>query len=143
MYTIAQKSNAKELYLEFEKVAEGQAGQCIQTVRSDQGGKCLFRDLKHQVSPLGIRHELTASHTAHQNTVAEHMIRTPLSQTIAMLQHMQVYRVLWEEALSTKTYFINRATSRALPSKNLLIIFCKSMLLLIGTFVSLDASAGL
>ena len=116
VYLMKQKSEVVECFLQYEKYAERQTGRKIRVIRSDRGGEYLSDSLTSYFRHQGIVHELTAGYTPHQNGIAERFNRTSFNLVRSMMQHMNVPKCFWAEALSTAVYVRNRVTSRALPS---------------------------
>ena len=64
----------------------------------------------------GIHHQLTTAYIPQQNGVAERLNRTLVELARSMLNHKNLTKGFWAEALSTANYIRNRVTTRALPS---------------------------
>ncbi|CAM6093652.1 unnamed protein product [Calypogeia fissa] len=62
----------------------------------------------------GIRRQLTAAYTSHQNGVAEHKNRTLLETARSLRHGTQLPRFLWEEMIRSANYIVNRCSTRAL-----------------------------
>ena len=55
----------------------------------------------------GIRRHFTTPHTPQQNGVVERLYRTITEMARAMLEHRNVPRKYWAEAISTAVYLLN------------------------------------
>ena len=61
----------------------------------------------------GIKKELTVRHTPQQNGVAERKNRTIMEMARSMLQHKNLPKNLWAEAVSTAVYILNCSPTKA------------------------------
>ena len=72
--------------------------------------------MKHLKSE-GVRHERTVPKNPQQNGVAEHLNRTLIEMTRAMLSGSNLSQNLWAEALSTAVYIRNHSPTKAVEDK--------------------------
>ena len=63
VYLMRRKSEAFEKFKEFRAESEKQLGQCIKTLRSDQGGEYFLGDFKDHLTANGIVSQLTTPRT--------------------------------------------------------------------------------
>ena len=98
VYFLKQKS---ELLYEFEMVMTNECGECISTLKTDNGGDYLSSEFQAFLKSKGIRHKLTIPHTPEQNGVAERMNRTLVESARAMIAHVGLPNAYWAEAVAT------------------------------------------
>ena len=114
VYFLRNKSEVVQKFKEFEAFVTNQSGRKIKRLRSDNGGEYVNHEMKALLKEKGIRHELTVPHTPQQNGVAERKNRSLMDCARSMLNHAELPKKLWAEAVSTAAYIQNRAPSAAL-----------------------------
>ena len=86
-------------------------------LRSDNGGEYTSVEFMKHLKSEGVHHERTVPKNPQQNGVAEHLNRTLIEMTRAMLSGSILSRNLWAEALSTAVYIRNRSPTKAVEDK--------------------------
>lgn len=77
-------------------------------LRSDNGGEYISNEFKSLLTRHGIKHELSAPHSPHQNGTAERNWRTLFDMARALLIESGLPKYLWTYALMTATHIRNR-----------------------------------
>ena len=77
-------------------------------MRSDNGGEYISNKFKSLLTRHGIKHELSAPHSPHQNGTAERNWRTLFDMARALLIESGLPKYLWTYALMTATHIRNR-----------------------------------
>ena len=72
-------------------------------MRSDNGGEYISSEFKSLLTKYGIKHELSAPHSPHQNGTAERNWRTLFDMARALLVESGLPKYLWTYALMTAT----------------------------------------
>ncbi|KAL8121654.1 hypothetical protein AgCh_018403 [Apium graveolens] len=89
LYLIHEKSQALDVFKEYKAEVELQLSSSIKVVRSDRGGK------------------------PHMNGVAERRNHTLKDMVRSMISHSSLPESLWEDALKTGIYILNRVPTKA------------------------------
>ena len=113
VYFIQQKSNAFSCFKEFKALVEKQSGHSLKILRTDRGGEFNGHIFINFCNDHGIKKELTVRHTPQQNGVAERKNKTIVEMARSMLQHKNLPKNLWAEAISTTVYILNRSPTKA------------------------------
>ncbi|PKU63096.1 Retrovirus-related Pol polyprotein from transposon TNT 1-94 [Dendrobium catenatum] len=90
----------------------------IKSFRSDGGGEFLNNNFRSLFKHLEILHQFTCPHTTSQNGVAERKHRHILETMRSLLIEAHLPKALWEDALHSAVYLINRLPSRSLNKKS-------------------------
>ncbi len=101
IYPIKKKSNVLETFKEFLAMAEHQTCKKLKVLHSDGGSKYFSNKFIQFLKGLGITHKKTNPYTPQENGVTEHVNRTLVTMTIAMLESIksQVGQTAWPYAL--------------------------------------------
>lgn len=116
-YFMAQKSQVVDKFVEFKAMVENQLNAKIKCLRTDNGKEFVNKKMISKCVHAGIVHQTTVPYTPQQNGLAERMNRTLVERARAMLEHMQVAKKWWAEALNTAVYITNRLPCAAHPDK--------------------------
>ena len=116
MWTIVleKKSEAFTKFKRLKSLVELEAGEKIQSFRTDRGGEFASTEFNVYCKNAGIKRHLTAPYTPQQNGVVERRNKTLLEMTRSILKHMDVPNYFWGEAILHSTYLLNRIATRAL-----------------------------
>jgi transposase InsO family protein len=85
-YPIERKSDAYEVYVQWQAQVERESGKKVKTLRTDNGGEYTSNTFKTYLRTLGIRAETTIPHTPQQNGKAERGNRTIEEKITCLLQ---------------------------------------------------------
>ena len=96
---------------------EKQTGRKIKNFRSDRGGEFMPADFTEFLEEPGIARETSAPRTPQQNGFAERMMRTRVGSARATLQHAELSKGFWSEAIATAAHIHNRSPRRGLSWK--------------------------
>lgn len=112
-YPIEQKSDAFEIFVQWQAQVERETGKKVKTLRMDNGGEYTSNTCKTYLRTLGIRAETTIPHTPQQNGKSERGNRTIEEKVTCLLQDANGIDDsergrYWAETLNTATYLINR-----------------------------------
>ncbi|GJZ28589.1 retrovirus-related pol polyprotein from transposon TNT 1-94 [Tanacetum coccineum] len=113
-YFLTEKSQALETFKKFKVLVEKEAEVEIKCLRTDRGGEFNSGEFKLFCESHGIRRQLTAAYTPHQNGVAERKNRTILNMVRSMLNARNVPKKFWPEALNWCIHILNRSPTAAL-----------------------------
>jgi len=123
LYLIHEKSQSLEVFKSFKAEVELQLGKKIKVIKSDRGGEYYGRyDGSGEQRPApfafflkecGIVPQHTMPSKPSMNGVAERRNRTLKDMVKSMISHSTLPESLWEEALKTAVYILNRIPSKA------------------------------
>ncbi|GJS42867.1 retrovirus-related pol polyprotein from transposon TNT 1-94 [Tanacetum coccineum] len=107
VYLLKSKDEAIDKFVLYKTKVENQLGQKIKVVQSDREGKYMspFVEL---YAKYRIRHEFTAPYLPLQNGIAKRKNRTLKEMVNAMLISSGLSQDMWEEAILTATYLLNK-----------------------------------
>jgi hypothetical protein len=117
IYPIKRKSEALEQFKEFLSQSEQQLGKRLKVLCTDGGGEYFSTEFVEYLKAEGIVHEKTNPDTLQENGVAEHVNRTLVTMTIAMLESVKtvIGRTAWPFALQHAALIKNVVPHPALP----------------------------
>ncbi|CAJ2671288.1 unnamed protein product [Trifolium pratense] len=124
IYLLHNKNEALDAFKAFKAEVENQCGKQIKVVRSDRGGEYYGRYTENGQAPgpfakflqeHGIVAQYTMPGSPNQNGVAERRNRTLLDMVRSMLSNSNLPKSLWNEALKTAVYILNRVPSKVVP----------------------------
>ena len=95
-------------------VVENQFQTKISILWSDNGTKFYNDCLGDFLLEKGILHQSTCRDTPQQNGISEHKNKHLLEVDRALMFHMNVLTHIWEDAILTSCYLINRMPTRVL-----------------------------
>ena len=105
---IKQKSDVNKKMQNCIKLLENQTGNKVKRIRSDNGTEFVNKEQSAFYQEKGIVHETTAPYTPESNGRAERDMRTIKELARTMLIDSQLPKNLWEEAVGTAVYVLNR-----------------------------------
>jgi len=111
-HLLKNKSEVAATLRDFAAYMKNQTGFPLVTIRSDNGGEYLGKDIQEWMASNGIRHERSVPYTPQQNGVSERTNRTIMEAARSMLHEKQVPLELWGEAVTCATHIRNRSLSR-------------------------------
>ena len=114
---ITKKSDVVSRYKDYEAWMDTQHSCKIKILQSDCGGKYLSDDFNAYLKRKGTVRHLTVHDTPEENGVAEHLNRTLLEHTHAMIIAANLPKNLWPEAIHHAVWLKNRTSTRALNGK--------------------------
>ena len=119
MWTILleKKSEAFTKFKRLRSLVGLEAGEKIQTFRTDRGGEFTSTEFNVYCKNAGIKRHLTAPYTPQQNGVVERRNKTLLEMTRNILKYMDIPNYFWGEAIRHSTYLLNRIATRALKDR--------------------------
>ncbi len=89
VYPIKRKSNALKTFKDFLMQAECQSSKKLKILCTNGGGEYFSNEFIQYLKSTGIVHEKTNPDTPQENGVAEHINRTLVMMTIAMLKSVK------------------------------------------------------
>jgi transposase InsO family protein len=89
----------------------------IKCLRTDNGGEFTSLEFENYCKEVGIKRHKTIVYTPQQNGVVECMNMTLLERERSMLSNAKLQQELWEEAIFTTCYLVNRSPSTAINCK--------------------------
>jgi transposase InsO family protein len=92
-------------------------GYCIESLRSDRGGKFTYNEFKEFCEVNGIRRSLTVPRSLQQNGVVERKNRTILNMARSMLKTNRMTKEFWAEAVDCAAYLSNCCPTKSLWNK--------------------------
>jgi len=116
MYLLKTKDEVLDKFQEFEAEVENLIGKKIKTLRSDNGGEHTSKELIAFCKATGIMRELIVPHNPQQNGVIERKRRSIEESVKAMMNDRNLSMFLWEEAVMTAVYILNRSPHHILKN---------------------------
>jgi hypothetical protein len=95
-------------------MVEKQTSHRLACIRSDRGGEYTSTAFIQYCMEKGIRRQLTAGYSPHQNGIAERKNRSILETMHSMAIEASLPSYLWDEAAKTACYILNRCPTKAL-----------------------------
>ncbi|KMQ86283.1 retrovirus-related pol polyprotein from transposon tnt 1-94 [Lasius niger] len=108
VFFIRHKSDVFEKFKEFEKMVSNKFNRRMRTLRVDNGTEFINKPMKDYLSNCGIKLETTAPSTPEQNGKSERENRSIVESGRTMLHAQNLPLCLWEEAMRTAVYTLNR-----------------------------------
>ena len=108
VFFVKHKSDVFETYRDVERVVANKFGRTMKTLRTDNGREYCNEQMCSYMQTRGIKHETSAPYTPEQNGRAERDNRTIVECAHTMLHAKQIAVFLWEEAVNTAVYLLNR-----------------------------------
>jgi transposase InsO family protein len=108
VYFLKEKSEAIEMFRKFKARVEMEAKQHIQCLRTDRGGEYTSSEFVNLCESNGIKRQLTAAYTPHQNGVSERRNRTIMNMVRSLLANKNVPKTFWPEAVNWSVHILNR-----------------------------------
>lgn len=115
---VKAKSECLQKFSSFKSQVETATGKKICILRSDGGGEYLSNEFNELLESSGIQRELTVAHSPQQNGRAERLNRTLLEMTRCLLNHGNMPKEFWAEAIDTAAYIISRLPTAANDGKS-------------------------
>lgn len=106
LYFLAEKSQTLECFKQFRTLVENPTLK-IDTLRTDRGGEYISQLFTSYCTATGIKRQLTAGYSPHQNGVAERKNRTLLEGIRSVVTGTKIPKPLWEELARTVNYIQN------------------------------------
>jgi transposase InsO family protein len=117
VYLLKRKDDVFTVFKQFRALVEKSTGRSIKCLRTDNGGEYTSMEFENYCKEAGIERHKTTAYTPQQNGVVEHMNMTLLERARSMLSNAKLQQQLWEEAVSTTCYLVNRSPSTAIECK--------------------------
>ena len=112
IYLMRHKSESFEKFKLFKNEVQNQLGKNIKTLRSDRGGEYLSQNFDNHLKDCGIVSQLTPPRTPQWNGVSERRNQTLLDMVLPMMSRTDLLISLWEYALETTAFLLNRIPSK-------------------------------
>lgn len=109
VYIIKEKSEVFTVFKEFVRMVRTKFNKNISVLRCDNGGEYRLENLKLFCKENGTVMDFTNPYTPQQNGKSERYNRTLVDKARTMMQHAQMPKQFWEEAIKTAAYLINRS----------------------------------
>jgi len=116
VYFICAKSDVLECFQTYIAMAEAHFDSTISRLRCDNGGEYVGQRFMEFCRMKGIQMEFTVPYTPQQNGVSERFNRTILDKARAMIADSNLKKNMWNEAVLTAVYLLNRSPTAALNS---------------------------
>lgn len=117
VYVLKKKSEVFEKFRNYEAMATAATGLKISKMTVDQGREYCSKLQEEFYASKGIQVESTVAYTPQQNGVSERFNRTIIEKVRAMLTESHVPRYLWNEAVLSTTYLLNRSPTSVLKDQ--------------------------
>lgn len=112
VFFLKKKSQAFEVFKQFKVQVEKECQCEIAALRSDRGGEYLSYAFKAFCQTLGIKRQLTVSHSPHQNGIAERKNRTLFDCGRSLTSGSKLPSYLWEEVIRAANFILNRCPTK-------------------------------
>ncbi len=116
VYPIKEKSEVYNKFMEYVSAAEVLVERKVKAIRCDQGGEYKSKNFIEFCKSKGIVIDYVQRYTPEQNGVAERFNRSVVEKFVTMLYDSKLPKTLWDQALETATYLLNRSPTSALDS---------------------------
>lgn len=118
VYILKHKSEVFEVFKTYKAKVCNHFGTRLSRLRCDGGGEYISNEFKKYCQEEGIQVEYNIPYTPEQNGVAERMNRTILDKARSMMLGSELSQNLWNEAVVTAVYLINRSPTSAIMYKS-------------------------
>jgi hypothetical protein len=116
LYPMTKKSDAFNIFLQFQKYVERFFNTQIKLVQSDWGGE--YRTISAFFKNCGIVHRVSCPHTHQQQGSIERKHRHVVETGLSLLSHAHMPLCFWDDAFQTACYLINRLPTPVLQNKS-------------------------
>jgi hypothetical protein len=116
LYPMTKKSDAFNIFLQFQKYVERFFNTQIKSVQSDWGGE--YRTISAFFKNCGIVHRVSCPHTHQQQGSIERKHRHVVETGLSLLSHAHMPLRFWDDAFQTACYLINRLPTHVLQNKS-------------------------
>jgi len=114
---LPSKDGAAAAIKRIQAAAERKTRKKVLALRTDRGGEFTAADFSDYCAQLGLRRELTAPNTPHQNGVVECHNQSVVGTARCMLKAKGLSGVFWGEAVTKAVYLLNRCSSKRIYGK--------------------------
>jgi len=118
VYFVKHKSDVADKLKEFIDLVENKFQRRVKTLHVDNGREYCNERISKYLCMKGINLETTAPYTPEQNGRAERDNRTLVESARAMLHGKNLPTRLWEEAVNTACYILNRTPTSCNQGKS-------------------------
>jgi hypothetical protein len=112
IHLLKKKSNAFQVFHDFQNLVERKFNKKIICVQSDWGGE--YEKLNSLFQRIGISHHVSCPHAHQQNGSAERKHRHIVEVGLVLLANASMPLKFWDEAFLTATYLINMLPSKVI-----------------------------
>lgn len=116
-YMMKNKNEAVGNLLKYINEVEREKEVNIKRIRCDNGGEFTSNWFKNFCANKGIKLEYTSPYSPQSNGKAERMNRTLVERARGMLNETNLPKHLWNHAIMTATFLINRSPSKAIGNR--------------------------
>jgi hypothetical protein len=116
LYPMTKKSDAFNIFLQFQKYVERFFNSKIKSVQSDWGGE--YRSISTFFQKCGIVHRVSCPHTHQQQGSIERKHRHIVETGLSLLSHAHMPLRYWDDAFQTACYLINRLPTPIIQNKS-------------------------
>ena len=117
LYLMRRKNQVSKLIKAFVRRMKVLKNKTVKTIRSDNGGEFVNKELKCFYEQEGITQQVSAPYTPQQNGVAERYNRTIMDMARTMLLEAKLPAGFWGEAVQHAAWIRNRCFSSAVNGK--------------------------
>jgi transposase InsO family protein len=111
IYLLKRKVDVFNDFKQFRSLVEKSIGRSIRYLRTDNGVEFTSKEFENYCKEARIERHKTTVYIPQQNGVVEHMNTTLLERERNMLKNAKLQQELWEEAIFTTFYIVNRSPS--------------------------------
>jgi transposase InsO family protein len=116
LYPMTKKSDAFNIFLQFQKYVERFFNTPIKLVQSDWGGE--YCTISAFFKNCGIVHRVSCPHTHQQQGSIERKHRHVIETGLSLLSHAYMPLHFWDDAFQSACYLINRIPTLVLQNKS-------------------------
>lgn len=106
-YFMKAKNEALTHFKHYKSFVETQTGHKLKKLCVDGAGELISKEFQKYLLDHGIQLEITSAHSPAQNGIAEHLNRTLVEHSRAMIHAHNLPYSLWREAVAYETYLKN------------------------------------
>ena len=114
IYFLIEKGETFDMFKYFKNLVEKEANKTICCLQKDRGGEFTSTKFNQFCLEQGIKRQLIAAFTPHQNGVAERRNRLIMNMVRCLLSEKEMSKNLWAEAARWTNHVINRSLTKAI-----------------------------
>ena len=108
VFFLHDKTEDASCFKKFVKRAQNEFEVKLKKIKSDNGKEFDNTNIEAYCDEVGIKYEVSATYTPHQNGIVERKNRTLITLARTMLDEYNTPEALWVEAINTTCYAYNR-----------------------------------
>jgi len=111
VFMMKKEADVFNIFKQFKAMVEKRTGKSIKCLRTYNGGEFTSIEFEQYYKDEEIVRHKTIVYTPQKNGVVERMNQTLMEGGRSMISNANLQKELWEEAVSTACYLVNRSPS--------------------------------